>query len=59
MYTFLISVFMNNNLQIFDFEFFIFLFSNIAILAYFDANLPFLSLKFPTEIHLHAKYWMK
>ena len=39
---------MNNKRAIYEssiFEFFIFLFSNIAILAYFDPKLPFLSLK--------------
>ena len=43
----LISVFMNNKRAIYVFlifEFFVFLFLNIAILAYFDPKLPFLSL---------------
>ena len=43
-----ISVFIDNKPTIYEFlifEFFIFLFSNIAILAYFDPKLPLLSLK--------------
>ena len=42
-------IFMNNKRAIYKFwisEFSSFLFSNIAILAYFDPKLPFLSLKF-------------
>ena len=49
LYACLIFVFMNNKRAInvfLIFEFFVFLFSNIAILAYFDPNLLFLSLKF-------------
>ena len=36
---------MNNKRTIYEFFIFKFLFSNIAILAYFDPKLPFLSLK--------------
>ena len=49
LYTCLISVFINNKRAIYEFwifELWIFLFSNIAILAPFDPKLPFLSLKF-------------
>ena len=49
LYTYLISIVMNNKHAIYKFsifEFSIFLFSNIAILAYFDPKYPFLSLKF-------------
>ena len=45
----LFPFFMNNERTIYKFwifEFWIFLFSNIAIMAYFDPQLPFLSLKF-------------
>ena len=51
-YTCLISVLINNKCAIYIFkifEFGIFLFSNIAILAYIDPKLPFLSLKFPKK----------
>ena len=46
------------NVQFTNFRFLNFLFSNIAILVYFDPKLPFFFIEISLKLHLHTKYWM-
>ena len=49
---------MNNKRAIYEFRIFEFsiLFSNIAILAYFDPTLPFFIIEITLKLLLHKKY---
>ena len=59
MYTFLISFSTNNKRAICKFrifEFSIFLFSKLAILAYFDPKITIFIIEISRKLHLHGKY---